>query len=141
MGFKSKLIYLAAASLLSSAVSATQLLEPPSSPHISNVTVFLAKKVVTMDPAIPSATAIAVADGRILSVGTLEEMKPWTDRYPTSINRQFANKVIYPGFIEAHAHPLLAGILFNQPLLTPSPMPNPWGPAFPGVPNLQAAID
>ena len=39
--------------------------------HISNVTVFLAKKVVTMDPAIPSATAIAVADGRILSVGTL----------------------------------------------------------------------
>jgi predicted amidohydrolase YtcJ len=47
---------------------------------------------------------------------------------------------MYPGFIEPHAHPLLGGILFNKPLLTPSPMPNPWGPAFPGVANLQAAM-
>ncbi|QWD91923.1 amidohydrolase family protein [Polynucleobacter sp. MWH-Braz-FAM2G] len=93
-----------------------------------------------MDPAIPNATAVAVADGRILSVGSLEDLKPWTDKYPTQINRQFSDKVIYPGFVEPHAHPLLGGILFNKPLLTPSPMPNPWGPAFPGVPNLQAAI-
>ena len=64
----------------------------------------------------------------------------WTDKYPHQINKQFANKVIYPGFIEAHAHPLLAGILFNQPLRNPSPRPNPWGPAFPGIPNLQTAI-
>ncbi|MBU3538482.1 amidohydrolase family protein [Polynucleobacter sp. UK-Gri1-W3] len=93
-----------------------------------------------MDPAIPNATAVAVADGRILSVGSLEDMKPWTDKYPTIINKDFANKVMYPGFIEPHAHPLLGGILFNKPLLTPSPMPNPWGPAFPGVANLQAAM-
>jgi predicted amidohydrolase YtcJ len=47
---------------------------------------------------------------------------------------------MYPGFIEPHAHPLLAGILFNKPLLTPSPMPNPWGAPFSGVANLQAAM-
>lgn len=117
-----------------------QLLEPPSTPKLSNITVFVAKKIVTMDPAIPNATAVAVADGRILSVGSLDDMKPWTDKYPTQINRQFANQVMYPGFVEPHTHPLLAGILFNKPLLTPSPMPNPWGASFPGVPNLSAAM-
>jgi predicted amidohydrolase YtcJ len=125
---------------LSSPVSAIQLLDPPSTPKVSEITVFVAKKIVTMDPSIPNATAVAVADGRILSVGSLEDMKPWTDKYPTNINRQFANKVMYPGFVEPHAHPLLAGILFNKPLLSPSPMPNPWGKPFPGVANLKAAM-
>ena len=141
MTLKSKIIYIGVLSLISGLASAVQLLDPPSTPKVSNVTVFVAKKIVTMDPAIPNATAVAVADGRILSVGSLEDMKPWTDKYPTQINRDFANKVMYPGFIEPHAHPLLAGILFNKPLLTPSPMPNPWGAPFPGVPNLQAAIN
>ena len=140
MNLKSKIIYLCALGLISQAASAVQLIDPPSTPKVTEITVFVAKKIVTMDPAIPNATAVAVADGRILSVGSLEDMKPWTDKYPTKIDRQFANKVMYPGFIDPHAHPLLAGLLFNKPLLTPSPMPNPWGTPFPGVPNLQAAI-
>jgi predicted amidohydrolase YtcJ len=134
------MVLVGAFGLLSGWAHATQLIDPPSTPNISNITIFVAKKIVTMDPAIPNATAVAVADGRILSVGSLEDMKPWSDKYPTQVNRQFEHKVMYPGFIEPHAHPLLAGILFNKPLLTPSPMPNPWGPAFPGVPNLQAAM-
>lgn len=140
MKLKSHIVYLFLLGLLSSPASSVQLIDPPSTPNISSITVFIAKKIVTMDPAIPDATAVAVADGRILSVGSLNDMKPWTDKYPSQINRQFANKVIYPGFIEPHAHPLLAGILFNKPLLTPSPMPNPWGPNFPGVSNLEAAM-
>lgn len=141
MNLKSKFIYISVIGLFSSLASAVQLIDPPSTPKLSNITVFVAKKVVTMDPAIPTATAVAVADGRILSVGSLADMKPWTDKYPTQINRQFADKVIYPGFVEPHAHVLLGGILFNKPMLTPSPMPNPWGPSFAGVPNIQAAMD
>jgi predicted amidohydrolase YtcJ len=140
MNFKLKVISIGIFGLFSSLAGAVQLIDPPSTPKVTNITVFVAKKIVTMDPAIPNATAVAVADGRILSVGSLEDMKPWTDKYPTIINKDFANKVMYPGFIEPHAHPLLGGILFNKPLLTPSPMPNPWGPAFPGVANLQAAM-
>jgi len=140
VNLKSKIIYAGVLGLFSGLASAVQLLDPPSTPKVTNITVFVAKKIVTMDPAIPNATAVAVADGRILSVGSLEDMKPWTRKYPTVINKDFANKVMYPGFIEPHAHPLLGGILFNKPLLTPSPMPNPWGPAFPGVANLQAAM-
>jgi predicted amidohydrolase YtcJ len=43
------------------------------------ITVFVVKKIVKMDPAIPSASAVAVADGKILSVGSLDELKPWLD--------------------------------------------------------------
>lgn len=141
MNLKLKLSALAMLGLMSGLACATQFIEPPSSPDIKNVTVFIAKKIVTMDPSIPTATAVAVSDGRILSVGSLEDMKPWTDKYPTQINRQFANKVMYPGFIEAHGHPLLAGIVYSHPVITPSPLARPWGPAFPGVATLQAALD
>ena len=141
MNLKLKISALAILALISGLACATQFIEPPSSPNIKNVTVFVAKKIVTMDPSIPTATAVAVSDGRILSVGSLEDMKPWTDKYPTRIDRQFASKVMYPGFIEAHGHPLLAGIVYSHPVITPSPLARPWGPAFPGVATLQAAID
>ena len=134
MNLKSKLISISILGIFSGLASAVQLIDPPSTPKVSNITVFVAKKIVTMDPAIPNATAVAVADGRILSVGSLEDLKPWTDKYPTKINRDFANKVMYPGFVEPHAHVLLGGILFNKPLVTPAPMPNPWGAPFAGVP-------
>ncbi len=120
---------------------ATQLLDPPPMEIPKKITVFIAKKIVTMDPSLPTATAVAVSDGKILSVGSLEDLKPWTDKFPTQIDRQFADKVLYPGFVEAHGHPLLGGITQTSLPLTYQPLPNPWGPAFPGVPNLTAAID
>ena len=142
MTLNKKTIYLALFGMLATgATNAVQLLDPPSAPKITDITVFVAKKVVTMDPSLPTATAVAVADGKILSVGTLEDLKPWTSKYPTTINRQFANQVIYPGFVEAHAHPLLGAIFLGFPLLTPSPVPSPWGQGFPGVPNFQAAMN
>jgi len=104
------------------------------------ITVFVAKKIVTMDPALPSASAVAIADGKILSVGSLDELKPWLDKYPHEVNQQFADKVLYPGFVEAHGHPLLGGITQTSLPLTAQPLPNPWGPAFAGVANLAAAI-
>jgi hypothetical protein len=41
------------------------------------ITVFVAKKIVTMDPTLPTATAVAVRDGQILSVGSLQDLAPW----------------------------------------------------------------
>ena len=37
----------------------------------------MAKKGITMDPGWPNATAIAVRNGKILSVGSIEDLKPW----------------------------------------------------------------
>jgi len=43
---------------------------------MSKITVFTARRVVTMDPGRPVAEAIAVMDGKVVSTGTIETMKP-----------------------------------------------------------------
>jgi len=101
------------------------------------ITVFTAKKIVTMDPGWPTATAVAVRDGRILSVGTMEDLKPWLDQHPYEINASFQDKVIYPGFIEAHGHPVMGGVAISLPPLTYYPLRKPYGPDFPGVKNYE----
>lgn len=138
--FNKRAVFAVVASALIGNVSATEFLDPPTVGTPKNITVFVAKKVVTMDPSNPIATAVAVSDGKILSVGTLDDLKPWTDRYPTQINREFADKVIYPGFVDPHEHPLLGGLTSTSYPLTYFPLPSPWGKPFPGVKTLPAAM-
>ena len=38
------------------------------------ITIFSARKIITMDPAVEEATHVAVRDGIILEVGTLDEL-------------------------------------------------------------------
>ena len=68
------------------------------------ITVYTAKKVYTMDPGRPEASAVAVLDGKVLSTGTLESMKPWLSRYKHTVDESLADKIIMPGFIEPHSH-------------------------------------
>src|ERR1700742_1303086 len=82
------------------------------------VTVYTARKIVTMDPGWPEATAVAVMDGKILSVGTLADLKPYLDKYPHTIDRQFESRVLYPGFVEAHSHPIIGGTSLTRPPLS-----------------------
>ena len=44
---------------------------------MSQTTVFAAKDIITMNPSRPSATHVAVRDGRILAAGNLDEMSGW----------------------------------------------------------------
>ena len=115
--------------------------DTPYMPQPKEITVLVGKKVVTMDPALPDAQAVAISDGRIVSVGTLESLKPWLSKYPHKIDRRFADKVIYPGFVEAHGHPLIGGTTLTRPPLTYLPLPSPYGPTFPGVKTQEAALD
>lgn len=95
----------------------------PASP----ITVFRARRVVTMDPARPVVEAVAVMDGRILSVGTLASMKPWLDRYPYEIDDTFADRVILPGFIDPHTHFGMSGSFLNLNYIGPIESPGPGG--------------
>lgn len=104
------------------------------------IKVFVAKKIVTMDPGLPECTAVAVADGKIISAGSLEDLKPWLDKYPHEIDRSFADKVIYPGFVEAHAHAVIGSISNALPLVASYEVPNPYGKSFPGVKNVDEAM-
>lgn len=64
-------------------------------------TVFQAKKVLTMDHNCPEATHIAVRDGIIVGVGGPDCGDGWGE-----ITREdrYADNVMMPGLIEAHAH-------------------------------------
>ena len=81
--------------------------------------VYLAREIITMDPALPRATAVAVEDGRISWVGDREAV---ASRYPgdgVSIDDRYAEAVLMPGFIEPHLHPYIAGILLPMEFITP----------------------
>ena len=45
----------------------------------SSTTIFAAKKILTMNSYQPVATHVAVRDGRILGVGSLDELAHWGD--------------------------------------------------------------
>lgn len=104
------------------------------------ITVFVAKKIITMDPAWPEATAVAVRNGKILSVGSIEDLKPWLNKFPYTIDKTFENKILMPGFIEPHGHPLIGGTAMSRPLLTYLAIPNPYGAPFPGVKTKEEAM-
>ena len=70
-------------------------------------TIYPARRVITMNPAFPFAEAVAVRDGRVLGVGTVEELAGWGEH---SVDNTFADKVLTPGFIEAHTHVMSGGV-------------------------------
>lgn len=62
------------------------------------VTIYLARKVITMDPQRPLASAVAVCDGKILSIGESQEIQEQMISYDRgikyNINRTFEDKII-----------------------------------------------
>ena len=85
---------------------------------MSQITVYTAKRIRTMNPSLPIATAVAVRGDQIIEVGTLETMRPWLDAHPHRIDTTFKDHVILPGFIDPHLHPSLAAILLPCHFIT-----------------------
>jgi predicted amidohydrolase YtcJ len=65
------------------------------------ITIFQARRILTMNPSRPEATHVAVRDGRILGAGPLEELAGWGEAV---LDTRFADKVLMPGFVEGHSH-------------------------------------
>lgn len=76
-------------------------------------TVFQARKIITMNPREPEATHVAVRDGRILAVGSLERMQAWG---AFELDTRYASQVLVPGLVEGHSH-LMAGGLWQFPFV------------------------
>jgi predicted amidohydrolase YtcJ len=66
-------------------------------------TLFVGREVLTMDPTLPTATAVLVDGDRIVAVGDVEELR--TD--DVVVDLTFADAVICAGFIDQHLHPVL----------------------------------
>lgn len=81
-------------------------------------TVFTAREIVTLDPAKPSAEAVAVVGGRIFWAGSLDETISLLGDQPYEIDRTFADHVIVPGFVAQHDHPVLAALTMSSEILS-----------------------
>jgi predicted amidohydrolase YtcJ len=69
--------------------------------------VYKAATWLTMDGDQPEAQAVAVRDGRILAVGTLDEVTAALAGQPFVIDDRLAEHVVLPGLIDQHLHPIL----------------------------------
>ena len=77
---------------------------------LPKATIYTAKEIITLDPARPSAEAVAIVGDRILAVGGLEELKAAAGPQPYIVDRSLADKVLVPGFIGQHDHPFLTSL-------------------------------
>jgi predicted amidohydrolase YtcJ len=87
-----------------------------SDSRASETVIYPAKRVITMNPAQPTAEAVAVRGDRILGAGTVDELMSWDGAgHPApTVDDRFANHVLVPGFIEAHSH-VMAGGMWTMP--------------------------
>lgn len=91
------------------------------------IEVFLAKKIITMNPSWPTGTAIAVRDGEILGVGDAGDFEAWAEGgEPLVVREDFADKVLMPGLIDPHLHPLMAAVLLPMRFITAMEWRFPW---------------
>ena len=68
---------------------------------MSEITIYQATNIITMNSRCPQARYIAVRDGHILGTGELEELVGWGDY---QLDQRFADKIIMPGLVEGHCH-------------------------------------
>ena len=82
------------------------------------VTIYTAKEIITLDKDKLSAEAVAVVNGKILAVGTKEELKDLIGDQPVKFDDTFKDKIIVPGFIAQHDHPVLAALTMASEILS-----------------------
>ncbi len=85
---------------------------------MSEITIYTARRIHTMSRSNPEAQAVAVRDGMILEAGRIEDMQPWLQDADVRVDEQFADKVIFPGFIDPHLHPSLGATILPCHFIT-----------------------
>ncbi len=98
--------------------------------------VFEARRIVTMNPSVPFATHVAVCEGRVLGVGTAEQMAAFG---PAVHDDRYAAKVILPGFVEGHSH-LFEGLTWQDPYLGFFDRRGPDGRIWPGLKGITEVV-
>src|SRR5215471_12826232 len=63
----------------------------------------------TVNPSLPRAEAVAVADGRFLAVGSTAEILALAGARTRKID--LGKKPVLPGFVDAHSHPASSGLM------------------------------
>ena len=104
---------------------------------MSATIIYRAKKIITMNPNRPTATHVAVRDGRILGVGDLAELESWGDY---KLDETHTDKILMPGLVEGHAH-TMEGTLWRYVYCGFFDRMDPNGKTWSGVTTIEAILD
>lgn len=99
-------------------------------------TIYECRRILTMNPSQPFATHVAVREGRILGAGTLEELQGWGEHV---LDRQFAELVLMPGFVEGHCH-VAEGSFWRAVYCGYFDRMDPDGRVWPGLHTIDAVL-
>ncbi len=101
------------------------------------ITIYRARRILTMNPARPEATHVAVREGRILGAGDLDELRGW-GRF--DLDERFADQVLVPGFVEGHSH-LAEGANWRYVYCGFHDRTDPDGRCWPGAHSIEAVVE
>jgi predicted amidohydrolase YtcJ len=91
------------------------------------ITIYKAKRFITMDESLPEASHVGVIGERIVSVGTRESMQAWCQGREVIHDERFIDKVVMPGFIDNHVHPFLGALILPTEIIAPEDWRRPDG--------------
>ncbi|MEM9041284.1 MAG: amidohydrolase [Actinomycetota bacterium] len=100
-------------------------------------TIYPARRVVTMNRGFPFGEAVSVRDGRILGVGTVDELAGFGEHV---VDDRFRDQVLLPGFVEAHTH-VMAGGLWQFPYVGYFDRTDPDGRFWHGSTSIEAVVE
>ena len=101
------------------------------------ITIFSARKILTMNTYQPVTTHVAVRRGRILGTGSLDELAEWGDY---TIDNSFEDKILLPGFVEAHCH-AMNGSVWENTYVGYFDRTDPDGRVWLGIKDLDGVLD
>jgi len=100
-------------------------------------TIYRARRILTMNPARPEATHVAVREGRILGAGTFDELAGWGRH---TLDERFADKVLMPGLVEGHSH-LMEGTFWRFVYVGWFDRGDPDGKRWSGLKSIDAVLE
>ena len=100
-------------------------------------TVLRARKILTMHPARPQARCVAVRAGRILAVGSEEDVGAWGEH---TLDDRFADRVLMPGLVEGHSH-LMEGAFWKFAYVGYHDRRGPDGRLWKGLTSFDEVVD
>ncbi len=113
--FSNKLSKLLLLSLLLTACSPSKEIQKADA-------IYFGGSIISMHSKNPAPDAIAVKDGKIIAVGSLNQIEKYKDDTTKTVDLQ--NKTLLPGFIDAHGHFSMVGLLSQSANLAARPEGN-----------------
>ena len=118
-------------------LTTTALTSCDTAPPQTDVTIYTAETILTLNPKSPTAEAVAVNDGKIVAVGSLKELKKQIKGAP--VDTKFAGKTLVPGLIDPHVHMTLGSMMYGLDFIPPWDMQTPKG-IVKGLPDKESLL-